>query len=56
MKLAILKNEIEEAIYKETTNVPIILTRDEQSEYNNSWKTYREWQAHLENREDKPSQ
>ncbi len=48
MKLAILENEIEEAEYKATIDVPIILTGDEQSEHDNAWKTYRERQARLE--------
>jgi hypothetical protein len=48
MKLAILENEIEEAAYKATIDIPIVLTGDEQNEYDNVWKTYQERQAHLE--------
>ena len=48
MKLAILENEIKEAAYKATIDIPIVLTGDEQNEYDNVWKTYQERQAHLE--------
>lgn len=42
MKLAILQNEIAQADYELSQEVPIELTDSEKTQYNNAWRTYRE--------------
>jgi hypothetical protein len=48
MLLAILENEIEEAAYQATVDLPIKLTDEESTQYSNAWRTYRERSTRLE--------
>ncbi len=48
MKLAILENEIEEAVYRETMDLPIKLNKLEKTHHDNEWRTFRERQSRLE--------
>jgi hypothetical protein len=48
MLLAILENDIEEANYQATVDLPIKLTDEESTHYSNAWKTYRERTTRLE--------
>jgi hypothetical protein len=48
MTLAELENEIEEAAYQATLELPIKLTDEESTHYSNEWRTYRERSARLE--------
>ena len=42
MELALLENEIEEASYQASMELPFKLTKTEKTEHNNTWRTYRE--------------
>ena len=46
--LALLENEIEEAAYQATLDLPIELTDEESTQYSNEWRTYRERKSRLE--------
>jgi hypothetical protein len=48
MSLAELENEIEEAEYQATLDLPIKLTDEESTQYSNEWRTYRERTTRLE--------
>jgi hypothetical protein len=48
MKLALLENEIAQARFEATVEVPIQLSDSEKTQYNNAWRTYRERTAQLE--------
>ncbi len=48
MKLAILKNEIEEATYLEMVELPIKMSEIEKTHYDNKWRTYCKWTSRLE--------
>jgi hypothetical protein len=48
MKLAILENEIEEANYQETVELPIKMDELEKTHYDNEWRTFRERNSRLE--------
>ena len=48
MSLAELENEIEEAEYQATLDLPIKLTDEESTQYSNEWRTYRERTSRLE--------
>jgi hypothetical protein len=48
MLLAILENEIEEAQYQATLDLPIALDETEKTENINAWRTYRERNSRLE--------
>jgi hypothetical protein len=48
MLLAILENEIEEAAYQATVDLPIILDESEKTENSNAWRTYQERNSRLE--------
>ena len=42
MELAVLTNEIEEAAYQATVELPVKLTDEEATEHSNAWRSYRE--------------
>jgi len=48
MSLAELENEIEEAEYQATLDLPIKLNDEESTQYSNEWRTYRERTSRLE--------
>jgi hypothetical protein len=48
MKMAILENEVEEATYQDTIELPIKLTEIEQTHHQNEWRTFRERSSCLE--------
>jgi hypothetical protein len=48
MSLAILENEIEEAAYQASVDVPIALDEMEKTEHSNAWRTYRKRNSRLE--------
>ena len=48
MALAMLENEIEEARYQATVELPIKLNDIEKTEHDNAWRTYRERASRLE--------
>jgi len=48
MQLAILENQIEEAAYEATTEIPIKLDEMEKTHHDNEWRTYRECNSRLE--------
>jgi hypothetical protein len=48
MTLAILENEIEEARYQATIDLPITLDETEKTKNSNAWRTYRERNSRLE--------
>jgi hypothetical protein len=48
IKLAILENEIEEATYQETVELPIKMDELEKTHYDNEWRTFRERNSRLE--------
>jgi hypothetical protein len=47
MKLAILENEITQAEFKASVDVPIELTDSEKTQHSNKWRTYQERNAQL---------
>jgi hypothetical protein len=48
MLLATLEQQIDEAAYLASTDLPIKLTEVEKTEYDNDWRTYRERNSRLE--------
>jgi hypothetical protein len=48
MKLAILENEIEEASYQDTKDLPNKMDELEKTHYDNEWRTFREQNSRLE--------
>ena len=48
MLLAVLDQEIDEAAYLVSTELPIKLTEEERTEHDNNWRTYRERNLRLE--------
>jgi hypothetical protein len=48
MSIALLQNNIEEAEYQATMDLPIELTNEEKTEHSNAWRTYRERNTRLE--------
>jgi hypothetical protein len=48
MKLAILENEIEEANYQETVELPIKMDELKKTHYDDEWRTFRERNSRLE--------
>ena len=52
MSLAELENEIEEAQYQATLDLPIKLNDEESTQYSNEWRTHRERTSRLEKQRD----
>jgi hypothetical protein len=48
MELALLQQQIDEAAYLATTDLPIKLSDEERTEHDNNWRTYRERNSRLE--------
>jgi hypothetical protein len=48
MTLAVLENDIEEAAYQATLDLPIKLNDEETTQHSNEWRTYRERTSRLE--------